>query len=60
METQKTTKYRRPTKRYQLDKLRPIGEYFYYAFNLRPQGDHRPDNVKFPEVRSTPPRHSAC
>jgi len=28
------------------------------------QGDHSPDNVKFPDisptVRGTPPRHSAC
>jgi len=31
---------------------------------LKKQGDHFPDNVKFPDismtVRSTAPRHSAC
>jgi len=31
---------------------------------IKMQGDHSPDNVKFPNnsltVRGTPPRHSAC
>ena len=34
-----------------------------YRHNCK-QGDHSPDNVKFPDISlmvpSTPPRHSAC
>jgi len=48
----------------ELGSFKVIGNGTVQQIAYVPQGDHSPDNVKFPDnsltVRGTPPRHSAC